>query len=141
MIDKVNKSISEEPSQSKWRSIEVTTINDVLDRIIDELNIKNKKLSINNVRIEDPDTIKNRIESAGNSSKFTGYFENEKGNVDSLFFYIEPKVDSANDFLARYVMPTLLGIYKNYEDKSRDLHINYMPVYIVSLCTTSRVGN
>lgn len=141
MVDKFNDASSETETLNKWNSIGVANTKEMLDHLVAELNKKNAKLSINDKRIEDSTTIKNRLKNSGNKSKFAGYFENENGNVDALFFYIEPNVGSANDFLSRYVMPVLLGIYKNYENRAIDMHINYMPVYIVSFCSTSRIGN
>ena len=38
-------------------------------------------------------------------------------------------------------MPPLFGMYNNIKDRTADHHINCMPVFIVSLCTTSRVNN
>jgi hypothetical protein len=141
MIDKLNSAASDVDTLAKWNSIGVTNPDEMVNHIVEELNQKNIKLSIDHTRTEPPSIIKDRIKNSGNVSKFAGYFENEKGNIDALFFYIEPNVGSANDFLSRYVMPVILGIYKTTEDRAVDMHINNMPVYIVSLCSTSRITN
>lgn len=125
----------------KWNALGIHNTEEMLNRIVSELNRKNPKLSIISREKKDKEIIKNEIENSGNVSKFAGYLKNEKGNIDGLFFYIEPNVDSANDFLSRYVMPVVLGIYKSIEGRTSDFHINTMPVYIVSVCTTSRVRN
>lgn len=141
LIDKLNDAYADAPTKSKWVAIGVNNVNEMIQRIIDDLNIKNPKLFIRSHRVENNTDIKDRIENSGTSSKFGGYIENDKGNIDALFFYIEPNVGSANDFLSRYVMPSILGIYKSVEQRTKDMHINNMPVYIVSLCSTSRIGN
>lgn len=141
MIDKLDSAASDVDALTKWNSIGVKNTSEMVSYVVEKLNQKNIKLSINNIRIENPSVIKDKLKNSGNVSKFAGYFENETGNVDALFFYIEPNASSANDFLSRYVMPVLLGIYRNIEDKAIDMHINNMPVYIVSLCSTSRITN
>jgi len=141
LIDKLETAFLDLNTKKKWKSIGVNSISQMLDHMIMELNKKNIKLSITSRRIETADEIKEKLENGGNKSKFAGYFENEKGFVDALFFYIDPDAKSANDFISRYVMPVVLGIYKNCEHRVRDNHINFMPVYIVSFCSTSRPGN
>lgn len=141
LMDKLNEAYADAPTRSKWVAIGVNNVNEMIQRIIDDLNIKNPKLFIRSHRIETSTDIKDRIENSGTTSKFGGYIENEKGDIGALFFYIEPNVGSANDFLSRYVMPSILGIYKSVEARTKDMHINNMPVYIVSLCSTSRIGN
>lgn len=141
LVDKLNAAYADVPTKNKWVAIGVNNVNEMIQRIIDDLNNKNPKLSIISHRVESNTDIKDRIENSGTTSKFGGYIENNKGNIDALFFYIEPNVGSANDFLSRYVMPSILGIYKSVEKRTKDMHINYMPVYIVSLCSTSRIGN
>ena len=140
LIDKLETAFLDLNTKKKWKSIGVNSISQMLDHMIMELNKKNIKLSITSRRIA-IFYIKEKLENGGNKSKFAGYFENEKGFVDALFFYIDPDAKSANDFISRYVMPVVLGIYKNCEHRVRDNHINFMPVYIVSFCSTSRPGN
>ena len=141
LIDKLNRAYADAPTRGRWTAIGVNNVNEMIQRVIDELNLKNPKLLIRNHRVENSTNIRYRVENSGTTSKFGGYIENNKGNIDALFFYIEPNVSSANDFLSRYVMPSILGIYKSVEKRTKDLHINNMPVYIVSLCSTSRIGN
>ncbi|WP_410496836.1 hypothetical protein QTL86_06525 [Cellulosilyticum sp. ST5] len=141
MVDKLTDASADVDTIAKWNSIGIYNVNDMITHIISELNNKNPKFAITSTRIESGATIKSRVENSGNVSKFAGYFENEKGNIDALFFYIEPNVGSANDFLSRYVIPVVLGIYKSIENRTSDMHVNNMPVYIVSICSTSRVGN
>ena len=141
LVDKLNAAYADVPTKNKWVAIGVNNVNEMIERIIDDLNNKNPKLTIISYRVESNTDIKDRIENSGTTSKFGGYIENNKGNIDALFFYIEPNVGSANDFLSRYVMPSILGIYKSVEKRTKDMHINYMPVYIVGLCSTSRIGN
>ncbi len=141
LIDKLETAFLDSNTKKKWESIGVNSVSQMLDHMIMELNKKNIKLSITSRRIEKNDEIKEKLKNGGNTSKFAGYFENEKGFVDALFFYIDPNASSANDFISRYVMPVILGIYKNCEDRVRHNRINFMPVYIVSFCSTSRPGN
>ena len=82
-----------------------------------------------------------QIGSSGNVSMFVGYFENDRGFVDALFFYILPDASNANDFFPAKIMPPLFGIYNNIKDRTKDLHIHCRPVFIINLCTTSRVNN
>jgi len=128
-------------THTKWLSIGVDTVDDMKNRIKDRLNENNPKLDIVSIRIEDKTVIKDRINNSSRVSMFAGYFENENGVVDSLFFYVDPGAGNANDFLASKIPPVILGIYRNNAVNKRDLHINNMPVYVVSVCTSSRVNN
>lgn len=139
LIDKLNVAYSDLATRNMWNNIGVNSVDEMLNKIVMMLNQKFPKLLIDATRIEDKNTIKERVENLGTVSYFTGYLENYKGNVDALFFYIEPNMDSANDFLTRQVTPVILGIYKSIKDRTSDLHINSMPVFIVSLCTTKRI--
>lgn len=128
-------------AHNKWLAIGVDTVDDMKTRIKDRINEKNPKLEVTSIRIEDKTTIKERINNSSRVSMFAGYFENKNGVVDALFFYVDPDPGNANDFLASKFPPVILGIYKNHSNSKRDLHINNMPIYIVSVCTTSRVNN
>ena len=128
-------------THNKWLAIGVDTVDDMKTRIKDRINEKNPKLEVTSIRIEDKTTIKERINNSSRVSMFAGYFENKNGVVDALFFYVDPDPGNANDFLASKIPPVILGIYRNHSNSKRDLHINNMPIYIVSVCTTSRVNN
>lgn len=125
----------------KWLAIGVDTVEDMKNRIKDRLNENNPKLEITCIRKEDKNIIKNRINNSGRVSMFAGYLENANGIVDALFFYVDPDAGNANDFLASKIPPVILGIYRNHACSKRDLHINNMPIYVVSVCTSSRVSN
>ena len=137
LIDKLSAAHKDSSILSKWQSIGVNTVDDMVENIISELNAKYPKLSISNSRKEGKKAIKEKIESE-NESMFSGYFENENGNVDGLFFYIDPKLNSANEII-RAFMSTILGIRKKRKNSMIDHHINYMPVFIVNLNTTDRI--
>ena len=122
-----------------WANIGINSVDEMIQRIVSEINKYNPKIIIRDYSFEDEKDIKERVENCGTKSLFNGYFENENGNIDALFFYIEPKMDSANDFLTRQVIPSILGIYKSISSRTKDLHINNMPIYIVNLCTTGRI--
>lgn len=128
-------------THNKWLAIGVDTVDDMLNRIMERLNEKNPKLEIKSVRKEDKTIIKERIFNSSRVSMFAGYLENVNGNVDALFFYVDPNAGNANDFLASKIPPVILGIYKNHAATKKDLHINNMPLYVVSVCTSSRVNN
>lgn len=128
-------------SHAKWLSIGVNTVDDMVDRIISDLNANYPVLQITSFREDTTNDIKSRLGSTGNVSMFVGYFENENGCVDSLFFYIPPNAANANDFIPAKVMPPIFGIYNNIKNVTRDRHINCMPVFIVNLCITTRVNN
>lgn len=138
---KLNAAYSDATAHSKWLSIGVNTVDDMIDRIVADLNSAYPVLSIISTREESATDIKERIESAGNASMFVGYFENEKGSVNALFFYIPPNAANANDFIPAKVMPPIFGIYNNIKTRTKDRHIHCMPVFIVNLCTTTRVNN
>ena len=123
----------------QWLAIGIDTVDEMIKKIAQTLNENYPKLSVSSIKIEEEEIIKEKVGNVGTSSMFSGYFENQVGKIDALFFYVEPKMESANDFLTRQVMPTILGIYKNIKDNTRDLHINSMPVFIVSLCSTKRI--
>lgn len=137
---KLSAACADAATHSKWVNIGVNTVDEMIGRIVKDLNDK-YGLSIISTREETPDNIKEHIESAGNKSIFTGYFENENGCVDALFCYIPPDPGNANDCVSMKVMPPIFGVYKNIQTRTRDKHIHCMPVFIVSLCTTSRVNN
>lgn len=132
---------SDATTHAKWLAIGVDTVEDMKNRIKDRLNEGNPKLEITNIRKEDKIIIKDRINNSSRVSMFAGYLENANGIVDALFFYVDPDAGNANDFLASKIPPVILGIYRNYASSKRDLHINNMPVYVVSVCTSSRVSN
>lgn len=138
---KLNTAHADATTHGKWLAIGIDTVDDMINRIVDDLNTTYTGISISSIREEDKNTIKTRIESSGNVSMFVGYFENDKGFVDALFFYIPPDASNANDFFPAKIMPPLFGIYNNIKDRTKDRHIQCMPVFIVNLCTTSRVNN
>ena len=125
----------------KWLDIGVDTVEEMENRIKDRLNENNPKLEITSIRKEDKSLIKERINNSGRVSIFAGYLENANGIVDALFFYVDPDAGNANDFLASKIPPVILGIYRNHAGRKSDLHINNMPIYVVSVCTSTRVGN
>ena len=110
----------------------------MINRVISEMNKRFPKLSIINYRVDNKDNIKETIGNRGSSSIYAGYLETENGNVDGLFFYIPPSLNSGNDFLTRQVMPTLLGIYEGISQDMIDLHFNNRPVYILNINETNR---
>lgn len=128
-------------THAKWLAIGVDTVEDMLERIKDRLNEKNPKLELIKIRTEDKTIIKEHINNSGRVSMFAGYFENAVGNLDALFFYVDPDAGNANDFLASKIPPVVLGIYKKYANVKKDLHINNTPIYVVSVCTSNRVNN
>lgn len=129
------------PTHNKWLAIGVDTVEDMINRIVSDLNRIYPVLSLTSIREENKNSIKSRIDTTGNASMFVGYFENDKGYVDALFYYIPPDASNANDFFPAKIMPPLFGIYNNIKNRTKDLHIHCMPVFIISLCTTSRVNN
>lgn len=135
---KLNEAHADNTIHLKWLEIGVDTVQDMIDRIISELNKKFPKLKITGYRACSKDNIKNTIGNRGMNSVYSGYFETEVGNVDGLFFYIPPKLNSGNDILTRQVMPSLLGIYEGIYQDMIDLHFNNRPVYIVNLNETNR---
>lgn len=137
---KLNAAYKNTATRSKWLAIGIKTVDDMKNRIKERLNKKNPKLEITNIRTEDKINIKKRIDNSSRVSMFAGYFENKNGMVDALFFYVDPDAGNANDFLASKIPAVILGIYKNHSNNKCDLHINNMPVYIVSICTSSRVN-
>lgn len=138
---KLSAAYADATTHAKWLNIGVNTVDDMIDRIISDLNFSYPVLSITGIREENASDIKNRIESTGNASIFVGYFENERGCVDALFFYIPPNAANANDFIPAKVMPPIFGMYNNIKNRTKDKHIHCMPVFIVNLCTTTRVNN
>ena len=135
---KLNEAHANNDVHAKWLQIGVDTVQDMINKVISEMNNRFPKLSITNYRVENKDYIKETIGNRGSSSIYAGYFETDKGNVDGLFFYIPPLLDSGNDILTRQVMPTLLGIYEGISQDMVDLHFNNRPVYIVNINETNR---
>lgn len=123
----------------EWQQINVDTVEDMINRIIDDMNEKFCKLNIFSYRIESKENIRKAIGNKGNNSIYTGYLENKQGNVDGLFFYIPPMLNSGNDILTRQVMPVLIGIYEGVGVHMVDLHFHNRPVFVVNLNETSRM--
>lgn len=138
---KLNTACADAAAHDQWLAIGIDTVDDMINRIVDDLNTAYPGMSITSIREENKNTVKSRIGSSGNVSMFVGYFENDRGFVDALFFYIPPDASNANDFFPAKIMPPLFGIYNNIKDRTKDLHIHCRPVFIVNLCTTSRVNN
>lgn len=122
----------------KWRSINIDTVEDMVNRIICDMNKKFHKLNILSYRIESKEKIRQAIENKGNSSIYSGYLENEQDDIAGLFFYIPPELNSGNDLLTRQVMPTLIGIYEGLDSDKIDLHFHNKPVFVVNLNETGR---
>lgn len=135
---KLNEAHADSDIHEKWLQIGVDTVQDMINRVISEMNKRFPKLSIINYRVDNKDNIKETIGNRGSSSIYAGYLETENGNVDGLFFYIPPSLNSGNDFLTRQVMPTLLGIYEGISQNMIDLHFNNRPVYILNINETNR---
>lgn len=135
---KLNEAHADSDIHEKWLQIGVDTVQDMINRVISEMNERFPKLSIINYRVDNKDNIKETIGNRGSSSIYAGYLETENGNVDGLFFYIPPSLNSGNDFLTRQVMPTLLGIYEGISQDMIDLHFNNRPVYILNINETNR---
>lgn len=138
-IEKLEEAYQNSEMREKFQSIGANNVQDLIKIITKTLNLKFPKLHICGTRNKSKEDIKEKIENDGNTSKFAGYFLNENGLIDAYFFYIEPGIDSANDILTRQVMPTLIGVYKNIKNETKDIHFNCKPVYILSLCTTKRM--
>ncbi len=139
--EKLDAASADKSVISKWKQINIETVDDLQKKIIECLNETYPKLNIKSVKIEDKKIIKKQIKNPSRVSMFAGYFVNETGVIDALFFYIDPLQANANDFLASKIPPVLLGIYKNSAEKKVDLHFNNMPVYVVSICSSSRPNN
>jgi len=122
---KLNEAHADNDIHSKWLQIGVDTVQDMINRVISEMNERFPKLSITNYRADNKDNIKETIGNRGSNSVYAGYFETEKGNVDGLFFYIPPSLNSGNDLLTRQVLPSLLGIY---EGISQDM-VKYLDIF------------
>lgn len=135
---KLNEAYTDSTVHSKWLEIGIDSDQDMIYEMLSRLNEKYPKLKVTNYRIDSKDNIKESIENIGSNSVYSGYFEKETGSIDSLFFYIHPKLNSGNDFLTRQVMPTLLGIYESISQRTTDLYFNNRPVFIVNLNETNR---
>ena len=96
---KLNEAHADSDIHEKWLQIGVDTVQDMINRVISEMNERFPKLSIINYRVDNKDNIKETIGNRGSSSIYAGYLETENGNVDGLFFYIPPSLNSGNDFL------------------------------------------
>ncbi len=135
---RLNESYQSEDIHNKWLEIGVDTVQDMKQRIISALNEKYPKLCITDWRTENKDVIKDKVGNRGNNSVYAGYFETEKEDIDGLFFYIPPSLNSGNDFLTRQVIPSLMGIYEGISQEMMDLHFNNRPVYILNINETNR---
>ena len=134
----LNDAFANNDIHAKWLRIGIDTVLDMKNSIIAKLNEKYSKLNITGFRIESKQTIKERIENNGSTSVYAGYIEKENGNIDGLFFYIPPSLNSGNDFLTRQVFPSLIGIYENISPNMKDMHFNSRPVYILNINETNR---
>lgn len=134
----LNDAFANNDIHAKWLRIGIDTVLDMKNNIIAKLNEKYPKLNITGFRIESKQTIKERIENNGSTSVYAGYIEKDNGNIDGLFFYIPPSLNSGNDFLTRQVFPSLIGIYENISPNMEDMHFNSRPVYILNINETNR---
>lgn len=134
----LNDAFANNDIHAKWLRIGIDTVLDMKSNIIAKLNEKYPKLNITEFRIESKQTIKERIENNGSTSVYAGYIEKDNGNIDGLFFYIPPSLNSGNDFLTRQVFPSLIGIYENISPNMVDMHFNSRPVYILNINETNR---
>ena len=138
LITSLKEAYSKEEVRSKWQKIDVDTESDMLNRVVNNLNERYDKLNIVSCRVESKEKIREMVGNKGNNSIYTGYYEDKNGNVDGLFFYIPPTLDSGNDILTRQVMPVLIGIYEGICDYMADLHFHNRPVFVVNLNETNR---
>lgn len=137
-LTKINDAYSDPNIRTKWDELGITTAQDMINKVVLNLNVNFPKLNIVGYRAEDKHEIKQEIGNRGSNSMFTGYLETEGGNIDGLFFYIPPSLDSGNDFLTRQVMPSLLGIYEGISTEMESMYFNNRPIYIVNINETSR---
>lgn len=137
-LTKINDAYSDPNIRTKWDELGITTAQDMIHKVVLNLNVNFPKLNIVGYRAEDKHEIKQEIGNRGSNSMFTGYLETEGGNIDGLFFYIPPSLDSGNDFLTRQVMPSLLGIYEGISTEMESMYFNNRPIYIVNINETSR---
>lgn len=86
LMTKLRAAHSDPDTHNKWLAIGVDTVDDMLNYIINRLNNKYAKLKIQSIRVENKTVIKERINNSSRVSFFAGYLENEKKNVDGLFF-------------------------------------------------------
>lgn len=137
-ITKINDAYTNPIIQTKWNEFDIASAQDMINEVILSLNVNFPKLNIVGYRAEDKHKIKQEIGNKGSNSMFTGYLETGDGNIDGLFFYIPPSLDSGNDFLTRQVMPSLLGIYEGIATEMESMYFNNRPVYIVNINENSR---
>lgn len=137
-ITKINDAYTNPIIQAKWNEFDIASAQDMINEVILSLNVNFPKLNIVDYRAEDKHKIKQEIGNKGSNSMFTGYLETGDGNIDGLFFYIPPSLDSGNDFLTRQVIPSLLGIYEGIATEMESMYFNNRPVYIVNINETSR---
>ena len=67
---KLNAANLDANTHNKWVAIGVNTVDDMINRIVNDLNHAYPVLSITSTREENKNTIKSRIESIGNVSMF-----------------------------------------------------------------------
>ena len=135
---RLNESYQNTDIHNKWLEIGVDTVQDMKHKIISALNEKYPKLCVVDCRAENKDVIKDKVGNRGSNSIYAGYFETENEDIDGLFFYIPPSLNSGNDFLTRQVIPSLIGIYEGISQDMTDLHFNSRPVYILNINETNR---
>lgn len=123
----------------EWTNLGIANTSNLISRMIDSLNSKYLKLNITSHRFADENNIKSVLKNNGNRSFFSGYIEDEKKNVLGLFFYVDPTSSSGNDLMTRNIWPTIIGINRGILN-NKNLYYNNMPVFIVNLNTTTRVG-
>lgn len=140
LIEKLDAAVGDTAIMTRWGQIGVSSTEEMMDKMISRLNQKYEKLKLSGYRREDKAVIKANLNNSGNVSKYLGYFENESGGIDGLFFYNEPKSNNSNDIATRNIWAALLGIYGSVSAEMVDLHFCSRPVYIVNLNETSRLS-
>lgn len=74
---KLNRAHADNDIHAKWLQIGVDTVQDMINRVISELNERFPKLEITNYRADNKDNIKETIGNRGSNSIYSGYFETE----------------------------------------------------------------
>ncbi|CCI63036.1 hypothetical protein predicted by Glimmer/Critica [Streptococcus dysgalactiae subsp. equisimilis AC-2713] len=135
---KLQNAYIQQTTINEWQNIGINSVSDLLVRVIEQLNNNDSKLNLKKYRFEDKKIIKNRLNNLGNTSIYSGFIEDMKGNILGLIFYIEPNTSSGNDLVTRNIWPTLIGIQESFSDQKIDLYFTSRPVYIVNLNETTR---
>lgn len=111
---------------TKYKTIGITNLNDLKEKIIEKLNTYNEKLNIDKIDFN------TSITGLNQPRTYSGVINSGNQNNLAYVFIVPPEVDNRNGFIAQQIMPVLAEIIqKNLSSNS--FLLSNLPVYVVTI--------